>query len=93
VTPETHDCCCPKHGAALALNPPSICCHQSSGELFTREELVPEIAIFVAAGFETTSHQVGLLLYHIARRPEVQQRIKDELRTFGLLKEGGATAR
>jgi cytochrome P450 len=65
----------------------------STGKLFTKEELVPEIAIFVAAGFETTSHQVGLLLYHIARRPEVQQRIKDELRTFGLLKEGGATAR
>lgn len=35
--------------------------------------------------FETTSHSIGWVLYEVARNPEVQAKLEEELREAGLL--------
>lgn len=41
------------------------------------------------AGFESTAHSVAWALYEIARHPEVQQKLADELAGAGLLWQPG----
>lgn len=52
---------------------------QHDDEFFTDEELFAEALTILVAGQDTTSNALAWLLYHLAGRPEVQQRIRDEL--------------
>ena len=48
------------------------------------DQLKAEMAIVMAAGFETTSHAITWTLAALATHPEVQQTLADELTAAGL---------
>jgi cytochrome P450 len=45
----------------------------------TREEVVSNIFVFMAAGYETTSTALAYATYEIARHPEVQEKLQAEI--------------
>jgi cytochrome P450 len=49
-----------------------------TGEPFSREELVDQIAIMFLAGHETSAAALGWALYLIAMRPDIQERMHAE---------------
>lgn len=55
----------------------------SSG--LTRLEIFDEMLTAIVAGYETTSTAVAWFIFYVSKNPEVQQRIKDELREHNLL--------
>lgn len=48
-----------------------------------REGLEIVATLMVYAGYETTSTAISYALYEIARNPEVQQRLQEEVDSFG----------
>ncbi|KAL4859226.1 Acyl-coenzyme A oxidase [Chlorella vulgaris] len=52
---------------------------------FDDDHLMPNIAAYLIAGFETTAHSIAWALYEIASDPKVQQRVEAELAAAGLL--------
>jgi cytochrome P450 len=46
------------------------------------EEIIYQIATFLLAGSETTSNAMTWVTYHLARNPEMQTRLRDELFTL-----------
>lgn len=48
---------------------------------FTDDMLVAQVATFFAAGFETTSQTLTFIMYELAKHPEVQNRLREEIRT------------
>ncbi|PRW59761.1 cytochrome P450 [Chlorella sorokiniana] len=51
----------------------------------TDDQLVPQIAVYLIAGFETTAHSIAWALYEIAANPAVQDKLEAELAAAGLL--------
>ncbi|SDE91820.1 cytochrome P450 [Limimaricola pyoseonensis] len=51
-----------------------------TGETFTPEEMVDQVAIFFLAGHETSASALGWALYLLATHPEVQERAAGEAR-------------
>ncbi|GAB4815786.1 hypothetical protein N2152v2_002832 [Parachlorella kessleri] len=49
------------------------------------ERLLPEIATFFIAGFDTTGHTMAWTLYLLSRHPEAEARVCQELEEYGLL--------
>lgn len=49
-----------------------------TGERFTTEEMVDQVAIFFLAGHETSASALGWALYLLARYPEWQDRLAEE---------------
>ncbi|MEJ6388516.1 cytochrome P450 [Gymnodinialimonas ulvae] len=49
-----------------------------TGERFTAEEMVDQVAIFFLAGHETSASALGWALYLLARYPEWQERVAQE---------------
>ncbi|KXJ88231.1 cytochrome P450 [Microdochium bolleyi] len=47
---------------------------------FTDEDLVDQLMTFLAAGHETTATSMTWALYMLAKNPEMQQRLRDEVR-------------
>ncbi|KAF9888675.1 hypothetical protein FE257_008433 [Aspergillus nanangensis] len=48
---------------------------------FTEEELVDQMMTFLGAGHETTSTALQWAMYRIAKHPDMQARLRDEVRT------------
>ena len=51
-------------------------------DTLSQQEIHDEIIAFFAAGHETTSRALSSLLMEISRRPDVQDKIRQELKTF-----------
>jgi cytochrome P450 len=49
----------------------------------SREELINEMLIFLVGGFETTSTALSWFIHLMSKHPQVQQKIKEELRNNG----------
>ena len=49
-----------------------------TGERFTTEEMVDQVAIFFLAGHETSASALGWALYLLARYPEWQEKVEEE---------------
>ncbi|KAI0025425.1 cytochrome P450 [Xylariomycetidae sp. FL0641] len=47
----------------------------------TPDRIVEEVATVTAAGYETTANTLRLILYHVYTRPDILQRLRDELPT------------
>ena len=47
---------------------------------FTDENLVDQMMTFLAAGHETTATAMIGALYHLCQHPEIQQKLRDEIR-------------
>lgn len=47
---------------------------------FSDEGLVDQLMTFLAAGHETTASALTWAIYHLARNPEMQRRLRDEVR-------------
>ncbi len=52
---------------------------ENTGEGFTRDELIDQLGVFFLAGHETTASVLTWAFFIIASRPEVAQRIRDEV--------------
>ncbi|GJN73187.1 cytochrome P450 97B3 [Purpureocillium lilacinum] len=61
------------------LDPDIISVALESG-LFTDEQLVDQLMTFLAAGHDTTASALTWALYMMTRHPEMQQRLRDEVR-------------
>lgn len=58
----------------------------------SRDQLKSEVATFMAAGFETTSHAITWVLAALAAHQDIQQQMVEELAALGLAPaQGGAT--
>ncbi|WIA20759.1 hypothetical protein OEZ85_005126 [Tetradesmus obliquus] len=90
--------CLAKHNAImdgkmdrLMAHPPpdyTIAAHllqaRVNGQPLNRNQLKTEVAAFMAAGFETTSHAITWSLALLAAHPKVQQQVLEELAAQGL---------
>ncbi|ALC41831.1 Cyp6g1 [Drosophila busckii] len=54
----------------------------------TKDFLVAQAVVFFTAGFETSSSTMAFALYELAKHPEMQQRVRQEIHE-ALLEEGG----
>ncbi|KAK5641369.1 hypothetical protein RI129_009916 [Pyrocoelia pectoralis] len=54
----------------------------SSGEKFTRSEIVSNIAILLLAGYETTSNALTFCLYELASDVTLQETLRSEINTL-----------
>nr|AIL94155.1 cytochrome P450 CYP3027C1 [Tigriopus japonicus] len=50
-----------------------------AAKLLTKEHIIAQGAIFFLAGFETTASTLATLCYNLAIRPEIQDRLRDEI--------------
>ena len=58
----------------------------SSAKVFlTAEEVFDEVSMSMLAGFETTSTVLSWFIFYMSKYPNVQQKIKDELKENHLL--------
>jgi hypothetical protein len=82
----------------------SCCCHcclfaahllnvRVNGQPLSRNQLKTEVAAFMAAGFETTSHAITWTLAALAVHPDIQQQLVDELSSLGLAAAAGEPVR
>lgn len=53
-----------------------------TGERFTTQEMVDQVAIFFLAGHETSASALGWALYLLARYPEWQDKLAEEAKTL-----------
>ncbi|MEM9335473.1 MAG: cytochrome P450 [Pseudomonadota bacterium] len=51
----------------------------SSGDGFTREELIDQLGVFFLAGHETTASALTWAFYILAQRPDMVSRMRDEI--------------
>ncbi|MFQ1701254.1 cytochrome P450 [Loktanella agnita] len=58
-------------------------CDPETGQRFTRDEMVDQVAIFFLAGHETSASALAWALYLLALYPEWQDRLAAEARGFG----------
>jgi cytochrome P450 len=59
-----------------------------NGQPLNRSQLKTEVAAFMAAGFETTSHAITWTLAMLAAHQDVQQQLLEELAGQGLAAAG-----
>ncbi|XP_063709032.1 uncharacterized protein LOC134837580 [Culicoides brevitarsis] len=55
-----------------------------NGEPLTNEEIQAEVKTFMFAGHETTANSVAFTLYLLAKHPEIQEKVYDEIRSKSL---------
>jgi cytochrome P450 len=56
-----------------------------------KNEIFDEISMSILAGFETTSTALSWFIYYISKYPNVQQKMKDELKEHGLTSDVSLT--
>ncbi|MFT6451197.1 MAG: cytochrome P450 [Halocynthiibacter sp.] len=54
-----------------------------SGDIFSTDEMVDQVAIFFLAGHETSASALAWALYLLATNPEAQARVAEEAAAFG----------
>jgi cytochrome P450 len=59
----------------------------SSKAYLTPKELFDEVSMSILAGFETTSTALSWFIFYMSKYPEIQQKIKDELKEHNLTYE------
>jgi cytochrome P450 len=64
-----------------------------TGEVFTPEEMIDQVAIFFLAGHETSASALAWSLYLLALYPQVQERVAAEAATLGDQPEFAALSR
>lgn len=55
--------------------------HLSGDQTFSFEEAAAQAFIFFVAGFETSSTTIVLALYELALQPEIQEKVRNEIKT------------
>ncbi|CCM01086.1 uncharacterized protein FIBRA_03134 [Fibroporia radiculosa] len=55
----------------------------SKGNRLSEEELIAQISSFVFAGMDTTSNSISRILHILAQRPEVQDKLREEILAAG----------
>lgn len=55
---------------------------EETGKGFDDEELRAQVFTFMLAGHETTSTSLSWTLYELAKRPEIQQKIRNETKVI-----------
>lgn len=53
------------------------------GAALTPQQIVDNVNTFIMVGHETTAGSLSFTLLELARRPEVQERLRDEIRRVG----------
>ncbi|WP_369172888.1 cytochrome P450 [Streptomyces sp. R28] len=53
--------------------------HGHDGAGFTQQELLGEILSTIVSGYETSSHSIAWVFYRLARHPEIQSRVQQEV--------------
>jgi cytochrome P450 len=53
----------------------------------TKKELLDEVLTLILGGFETTSTIISWFIYYASKNPEIQQKMKEELKENGITKE------
>ncbi|XP_055856026.1 uncharacterized protein LOC129919200 [Episyrphus balteatus] len=61
---------------------------ETEGECVDTDKFVAQAAIFFTAGFETSSSVISFGLHELSRKPEVQKRLREEIKE-SLIKTGG----
>mmetsp|Transcript_29305 Transcript_29305/g.64847 ORF Transcript_29305/g.64847 Transcript_29305/m.64847 type:complete len:554 (-) Transcript_29305:627-2288(-) len=56
----------------------------ATGQLLSESRLLPELGVFMFAGYDTTNSGIGWVVYTLACFPEVQARVYEELVEAGL---------
>ena len=64
-----------------------------TGDRFTTEEMVDQVAIFFLAGHETSASALAWALYLLALYPQVQDRVAAEAETLGVAPEFASLSR
>ena len=54
--------------------------NSSATAMLSEIEIIEEIILFILTGHETLTSAVSWFIFHISKHPEIQERIKDELR-------------
>jgi cytochrome P450 len=53
----------------------------------TKKELLGEVLGLILAGFDTSSSVLSWFIYFVSKKPEIQQKMKEELKEHGITKE------
>ncbi|EFA12632.1 cytochrome P450 6a2 [Tribolium castaneum] len=61
------------------------------GKTLTINEIAAQSFVFFIAGFETSSTTMAFVLYELSRRPDLQQKLRDEINTVLSRYEGSIT--
>lgn len=64
---------------------------KEKGYKFTDDVLVAQVATFFSAGYDTSTQTMAFVLYELAMHPEVQSRVRDEIRTMLKKHDGKVT--
>ncbi|XP_055681827.1 probable cytochrome P450 6g2, partial [Lutzomyia longipalpis] len=59
-----------------------IAMREEDSELFKGDTLVAQAAVFLLAGYETSSSATCFALYALARHPEVQEKLRKEIKEY-----------
>ncbi|RZB39007.1 p450 domain containing protein [Asbolus verrucosus] len=65
--------------------------YQHDGKTLTIEEVAAQSFVFFVAGFETSSTTMTFALYELARRQDLQQKVRDEIETVLAKHQGKIT--
>jgi cytochrome P450 len=57
--------------------------HRGTGEQLSDKVVMAQSNTFILAGYETTANTLAFSIYNIARYPEVQERLLEEVDAFG----------
>ncbi|XP_055713674.1 cytochrome P450 6g1-like [Phlebotomus papatasi] len=55
---------------------------ETDGDLFKGDTLVAQAAVFLIAGYETSSSAISFTLFELARHPEVQEKLRKEIKEY-----------
>ncbi|KAG9049021.1 hypothetical protein FS837_011400 [Tulasnella sp. UAMH 9824] len=55
---------------------------EATSQMMTDDEVIAQIATFVIAGHDTTSSSTSWTLYALAKNPEIQRKLREELLAF-----------
>ncbi|XP_055693539.1 cytochrome P450 6g1-like [Lutzomyia longipalpis] len=59
-----------------------IAMNKEDSDLYKGDTLVAQAAIFLAAGYETSSSAISFALYELAQNPEVQEKLRQEINSY-----------
>ncbi|XP_055681828.1 uncharacterized protein LOC129789204 [Lutzomyia longipalpis] len=59
-----------------------IAMREEDSELFKGDTLVAQAAIFLVAGYETSSSAISYALFELARHPEIQEKVRKEIKEY-----------
>ncbi|XP_055681823.1 cytochrome P450 6g1-like [Lutzomyia longipalpis] len=59
-----------------------IAMREEDSELFKGDTLVAQAAIFLVAGYETSSSTTAFVLYELARNPEIQEKVRKDIMDY-----------